>query len=75
MALRPELVSQEVTCGMDTVACAREDVFEGRGLYRFLATGFSYLFSTAFVSVFLAMGFAAVVTIVTILVGVLGGFN
>lgn len=75
MSFRPELVSQELACGMDGIACAGEDALPVRRIYRYLANGFSFLFSTAFVSVFLAMGFAALATIVTILVGVLGGFN
>lgn len=75
MRVRPELVSQEATCSMESVACTQEHCLEVSTPYRYIATGFSYLFSTAFVFVFLALGAAASVTLITILIGVLGGFN
>lgn len=75
MRVRSELVSQEATCTVESVACTQESCLAVSTPYRYMATGFSYLFSTAFVLVFLALGFAASATIITILVGVLGGFN
>ena len=57
MRVRSELVSQEATCTVESVACTQESCLAVSTPYRYMATGFSYLFSTAFVLVFLALGF------------------
>lgn len=72
MRMEPELVGQKgATCTLDSVDTANEL----RTPYRLLANGFTYVFSGAFVTVFLALGFAASVTVVTILAGLLGAFK
>ncbi|MBS4025575.1 MAG: hypothetical protein KGZ96_07865 [Clostridia bacterium] len=43
--------------------------------YRKVATGFSYFYAGAFVISFVALGMAALVTLVVIVAGLLGAFN
>lgn len=76
MNMKPEMICQQgAACAWDGTTATREAFTTVSTPYRWLANGFSYVFSGAFVLAFLALGIAASATVITILAGLLGVFN
>ncbi|NLL18583.1 MAG: hypothetical protein GX262_06105 [Clostridia bacterium] len=77
MSMKPEMICQQgAACAWDgahTTNSKSPTVVNTP--YRWLANGFAYVFSTAFILAFLALGVAASATVITILGGFLGVFN
>lgn len=77
MRMEPELITREG----NSCALNRVSAHQGGQLhiiskpYQCIASGFSYLFTAAFVLAFIALGFAASATAVTILAGLFGSFQ
>ena len=77
MSMKPEMICQQgAACAWDGARTTKsEPVMVVNTPYRWLANGFAYVFSTAFILAFIALGFAASATVITILGGFLGVFN